>query len=77
MENETKPVGFLQEQAGEQSMMRLITMILTMVGVVLCVAASVAGLFGNTNTGVAVQMGTTLLGIGVGGKVVQKFGEAK
>ena len=77
MADETKSVGFLQEQSGEQSLMRLITMILTMVGVVLCVAAAVAGLFGNTNTGVAVQMGTTLLGIGVGGKVVQKFGEAK
>ncbi len=77
MENETKPVGFLQEQAGEQSMMRLMSAVLVGVGILLCVAASIVAFFGNTNTGIAVQMGTTLLSFGIGGKLVQKFGEAK
>ena len=76
-ELEKKPIGFLEEAAGEQSMMRLISLVLTGVGLILCVTASVAGLFGNANTSVMVQMGTTLLATGVGGKLFQKFGEAK
>lgn len=72
---EEKKVKFLEEAAGEQSMMRLITMVMTFVGIALCVSASVAGLFGNAGTGVAVQMGTTLISVGVGGKVIQRFGE--
>jgi hypothetical protein len=74
---EEKPVGFLEEKAGEQSMMRLMSVSLVIVGIILCVAASVVAFFGNQNTGIAVQMGTTLLSFGIGGKLVQKFGENK
>jgi hypothetical protein len=75
MENETKPVGFLEEQPGEQSMMRLMSVVLVGVGILLCVSASIMAFTGNKNTGIAVQMGTTLLSFGIGGKLVQKFGE--
>ena len=77
MENEVKKVGFLEESAGAQSLMRLMSVVLTGVGILLCVSASVVAFFGNANTGIAVQMGTTLLSFGIGGKLVQKFNEAK
>jgi hypothetical protein len=72
---ENKKVGFLEENAGEQSLMRMMSLVLTGVGVLLCVSASIVAFFGNANTGIAVQMGTTLLSFGIGGKLAQRFAE--
>jgi hypothetical protein len=78
IKSETNPaVGFLEENAGEKSAMRLISVMCVVGGIVLCIIASVASLQGNSNTGTTVQLATTLLSFGVGGKLLQKFGEGK
>lgn len=69
--------GFLEENPGERSAMRLISVITVSAAVVLALIVSVASLRGNADTATTVQMVTTLLGFGFGGKLLQKFTEPK
>jgi hypothetical protein len=76
MADETKPdIGFLEEQAGEKSAMRLMCFICLVVAVALFIFASIACFMGNPGTTIATQAGMTLLIAAFGGKVGQKFGE--
>ena len=71
---ETK-AGFLEENPGEKSAMRLMCLICACAGVVMFFVSAIAGLAGNAYTDQATQAAFALLGIAFTGKVTQKFVE--
>lgn len=69
-----KPVGFLEEQAGEKSAMRLMCFISLITGIVLFFISAIGGLMGK-ETSQATQAALTLVSFALTGKVSQKFTE--
>jgi len=67
--------GFLDENPGEKSAMRLMCLIALAAAVVLFFISAIGGLVGNTNTEQATQAAITLLSVAMTGKLSQKFVE--
>jgi len=67
--------GYLEEDVGQKSAMRLMSLITCIGGVIICLIVAVCSLAGDVDTGTAMQAGTTLLGFAFGGKLLQKVTE--
>lgn len=68
-------IGFFQEKDGSYSMMRLVTFQLVTAGIVVMLAGTAGALFGKSGGYEVLSYGLSLVGAGITGKTVQKFGE--
>lgn len=74
-ETKKEEAGFLEENPGEKSAMRLLSLLTVSGGIILALIASAASLKGNASTATTIQLSMYLIGVGFGGKLLQKFGE--
>ena len=67
--------GFLDENPGEKSAMRIMCLLALVAAIILFFISAIGGLVGNQNTAQATQAALTLLGTAFSGKVAQKIVE--
>ena len=72
---ESNKIGFLDEQVGQKSAMRLMCLISLIAGVILFFISAIGGLAGNDGTAQATQAAITLISVAFTGKITQKFNE--
>ena len=69
-------IGFFEEKEGQKSMTRLLTFILVMSGVFIALGTVISIIMGQEIDAVSnMSFSMALIGSGLTGKVIQKFGE--
>ncbi len=69
-------IGFFEEKEGQKSMTRLLTFILVMSGVFIALGTVISTIMGQQIDAVSnMSFSMALIGSGLTGKVIQKFGE--
>jgi len=69
-------IGFFEEKEGQKSMTRLLTFVLVISGVLIALGTVVSTIMGQEIDAVSnMSFSMALIGSGLTGKVIQKFGE--